>query len=111
MTDDFDTIINNGNEDSDKSGANIADLEKRLSDLHNKLLEERFLWAVVLILIFDICTFGSMQSWAAPLSIAVIELIFLFILARKCGVEEIPQLFDRVLNTKPLKPEEVKPKE
>lgn len=99
---DFDTIINNENNDS-KSGENVADLERRNISLQNQLLEERFLWVAFMFFIFDICMFGTMETWAAPVTITILEFIILLIYARKCGVKEVSQLLDKILNTKPLR--------
>jgi len=65
--------------------------------------EERFMWVVVLLLVVDIATFGSMKTWAAPVTIFILEIVGLLVFAKRCGVEEVQQLIDRILETKPLK--------
>jgi len=61
------------------------------------------MWVVVLLLVVDIATFGSMETWAAPVTIFILEIVGLLVFAKRCGVEEVQQLIDRILETKPLK--------
>lgn len=70
-------------------GAAEAELEKELANEKDGRREDRFLFAVTLIVIFDIWAMRDVDTWTVPVVVGVIELFFLLIFARRMGVEEI----------------------
>lgn len=79
--------------------AALQDELERARDTHR---EERFIWVVVVLLVVDMATFGSMETWAAPVSILALQIIGLMVFAKRCGVEDVHQIMDKILATKPL---------
>lgn len=101
MSDEFEAAANQSAQDID--GENIARLERTITCLEDRIEEQRFLWVSVLLIVVDLLTFGDMQTWAGPIGILVIQVVILVVLAKRCGIEEVGQLLDKVLNTKPLR--------
>ncbi|WP_157958634.1 hypothetical protein [Salinicola sp. CPA57] len=66
-----------------------AELENSLAGERDGRREDRFLFAVALIVIFDIWAMHDVDTWTVPVVVGVIELFFLLIFARRMGVEEI----------------------
>jgi len=100
VSDEFDNIVEGSVGSKQPANSAASDLEKSNSCLKSAMLEERFLWVAVIILIIDILSFGSMETWAAPVTITVIELVILVIVAKKCEVAEVSQYLDKILNIK-----------
>lgn len=76
------------NSGSSRSAAE-AELENELANEKDGRREDRFLFAVALIAIFDIWAMRSVSSWTLPIVVGIVELFFLLIFARRMGVEEI----------------------
>ncbi len=74
----------------------IAELEKRVQGLENKLYEERFIWVLVAVILIDFLLFPDMESWSAPIVIGILQFIGLFVLAERCKVDAILPLIDRI---------------
>lgn len=86
-------------ESKGSDGNSIAQLERTIAELEDKLEEQRFFWIAIIFIIFDSLTFPTMQTWSAPLGILLIQLVILVVLAKRCGIEEVGQLLDKILNT------------
>lgn len=80
----------------DRRDETIAALESSVQQLNDKNLEERFIWIILFIVLFDALIFSHMQNWTAPLVIGIFELIAVVILADRCGVSAVMPLIDRV---------------
>jgi len=78
------------------SGDQVAALQDRLVALDNKLYEERFLWVLTLVVMFDVLFLMSAQNWAAPIVVGVLQLIGLAVFADKCRVNPIMPLLDKL---------------
>jgi hypothetical protein len=70
------------------------DIEKSLDNRG----EERFVWIVVCIILFDCLVFMNMENWTGPLVIGIIELVLIIALAKKLRVEEIAKLLTRFMD-------------
>lgn len=102
MTDDLEKLSEGGGDQSDL----VESLEKQLEAERDRRREERFLWVVLLIAGVDIVTFGSMQTWAAPVTIFTLQIIGLLVYARQAGIEEVQQFVDKILSSNPFKPDD-----
>ena len=60
--------------------------------------EERFIWIVVCIILFDCLIFMHMESWSGPLVIGIIELVLIIALAKKLQVDQIAGLLTRFMD-------------
>lgn len=80
----------------DASGDQVAALQERLVALDNKLYEERFLWVLALVVMFDVLFLMNAQNWTAPVVVGVLQLIGLAVFADKCRVNPIMPLLDKL---------------
>ena len=74
----------------------LAALESQVSDLEDQLHEERFLWIVGAMILFDTMSFAQAGNWAVPIVVGVLELVILVVLAERCRVNPIMPLIDRL---------------
>lgn len=72
--------------------ADLASLSEENEALKDKIGEIKFLWALVVIILADFFAFEKMQSWGGPVVIGVFQLVFIFIYARMCKVDDITRL-------------------
>ncbi|MGV8831705.1 MAG: hypothetical protein ACOH2N_07010 [Devosia sp.] len=79
------------------SGDQVAALQARNEALENKLLEERFVWVLVITILFDVLFLLDAQNWTAPIVIGILQLVGLFVLAQKCRVDPIMPLLDKFM--------------
>lgn len=75
----------------------IANLTEQLVDLKKKRYEERFAWILGFLILIDLWLFPSMETWGAPVSILVLEVVLLLLLGRKWGIPDIGNLVDMIL--------------
>ena len=85
-------------EESPKLAIAKSELEDEDEAVENRLGQERFIWIVVVVVLFDAYIFTQMQNWAGALVIGVIELVAIIVLAKKCRVEEIAGMLTRFLD-------------
>lgn len=76
-----------------------AKLEDALEKERDGRKEERFIWILVTTILLNVCFFMSMQSFTGPLIIGLLQLVGFVLVAKKLGMEEVVQLFDRMLST------------
>ena len=77
--------------------AQIARLQEQLTTEKDARKEERFVGIFCLIFLLDVVLFYVMDSFLAPAAIVILQLMILFPLAKRMGMEEIAQMLDRVL--------------
>ena len=77
--------------------AEIARLQDELERERDARLEERFLWIVGLLILFDTFFFRDMRSWGGPIAVLMLEISGLIVLGKKCDVDVVEMLIDRVL--------------
>ena len=84
--------------DSSHKDQKIDNLETELSDLKDRLLEERFYWLLCLVILIDMVFFMHMPpSWGGPIAIVFLESLGLIAAARKCKVDAIVEITDKIL--------------
>ena len=76
----------------------IQELETKVFELENRILEERFYWILAMIIVVDIIAFIHMPSWGGPISILILELFALLALADKCGVDNVVIIINRIID-------------
>ncbi len=81
---------------ADPKDETIAYLQMKVQSVEDKALEERFIWLLVGVILFDCLVFSDMESWTGPLVIGILELIGLVVLADRCGVNSVMPLIDRL---------------
>lgn len=76
----------------------IQELETKIFELENSILEERFYWVLVIIIAINIIAFIHMPSWGGPIAILILELFGLLALADKCGVDNVVIIINRIID-------------
>lgn len=87
-----------GDEDEESKERLIASLQDQLLRESDKRSEERFAWFAALNIIADLFVFPSLDTWSAPVSIAVIQILLLIVLGRKWGVDDIWTLTEKMID-------------
>ncbi len=84
---------------------NVTGLSEALEAVQKELVyekdarkEERFLWLVAVILLFDIFQFKDMETWSGPFIVGFIEVIVITALGRKWGMDLIWTLTERIID-------------
>jgi hypothetical protein len=78
------------------SDETIASLEAKNEQLRNECLEQRFLWVLITLVLFDAMIFQHIANWAAPLVIGVIEIVGIYVMAARCQVDTVAPMIDRL---------------
>lgn len=76
----------------------IQELEIKVFELENSILEERFYWVLAMIIVIDIIAFTHMPSWGGPIAVLILELFGLLALADKCGVDNVVIIINRIID-------------
>jgi hypothetical protein len=72
----------------------VQELADALADCREQRTGERFVWTAVVMILFDALVFPPMRGWTGPLAIFVLELLLLFVFARRYGVKELAEWLD-----------------
>lgn len=75
----------------------VAELEKALTAEKDARREERFLFIFILIILINFVLFNASENWGAPVTLMILELLFLAFLAKRMGMEEVATLLDGVI--------------
>jgi hypothetical protein len=95
-TPDADGVLNAGPEPDAKDKA-LQALEDEVAQEKEARREERFIWIVVCVILIDVLWFRNAANATLPVVIFILELVALFVLARRMDIKEIVNLVDRVL--------------
>lgn len=93
---DIDSLLVVPGTNPDPKDEQIATLEEQVQELNNKHYEERFIWVLVALVLFDAMIFLNMSNWTAPIVIGIIELVAIVIMADRCRVDTVAPLIDRI---------------
>lgn len=87
----LDTLAGGGTSASSRTAQSTAwvDLEQALASEKDGRREDRFLFVVALVIIFDVWVMQDVDTWTLPLVVGITQLFALLIFARRMGVEEI----------------------
>ena len=69
----------------------VFSLSKQLERERDERLQERFSWACLSVALIDLAVFPSMNTWAGPAGVIVIEIFGLIAFAKNCGVEAVQE--------------------
>jgi hypothetical protein len=86
-----------------KTDETIAQLESKIQELDERLLEDRFCSFLVIMILLDVIFFFHMENWGGPIAILFLEVVLLIIMGRKMGVDDIRMVTDKLLDMNPLK--------
>jgi len=76
----------------------IVDLQKQLQAEKEARAEDKFLYILIITILFNVTFFVATQNWTAPVILGVFELLFLLLIAKKLGIQEIIIMLDRIIN-------------
>lgn len=79
------------------SSKGLAEMERELSSEKEGRKEERFIWSLVCIVMFNVIIAPMMQFHL--IWILVFEFIFLFVFGRVCGVDYIYEVTQQAIDT------------
>jgi len=86
-------------QDAERAGDEIQnELSQRVEALEDARNEERFIFIMLIIILLDVVFFTVIPTWTGPLGLICIEIVVLFILAKKMGMEDTCALIDKLLN-------------
>ncbi len=94
-----DAIAKTVAEDDKLTAKLLEKLEEDLEKEKDQRKKARFMWTLVATILLNICFFTSMESFMGPLIIGLLQLVGFTLVARKLGMQEVVQLFDRMLST------------
>nr|WP_289123497.1 hypothetical protein [uncultured Halomonas sp.] len=74
-----------------------VELEKKLAFERDARKEDRFVFMIILVVIFNAWGLQNASTWTLPLLIGVLQLFALVVLARRFGVQEIQYWLNQFL--------------
>ena len=75
----------------------IAQLERQLESERDCRREDRFVSLVIILILLDIILLNQAQNTAVVIVVFVLELLFLIVVAKRLGVEQIVGILDKLL--------------
>lgn len=75
-----------------------ANLEQELSDEKEARSEERFAWIAVIVILIDVLWFRNAQNVAVPFVVLFLEILILFVVARRLGLQKLELLFESLIH-------------
>lgn len=75
----------------------IAELESNLQSEKDARLEDRFMFIFLGFILIDIHIFIYLETWGGPIALLILELLFLVVMARRMGVDDITLWLDKTL--------------
>jgi hypothetical protein len=76
----------------------IEELQEQLAHERDARKEDRFVFIVAGVLLFDVVFFSLMPTFGGPIALLLLQLLILIPLARRMGMEEIARILSRVLD-------------
>lgn len=80
----------------DKRDEQIAALQSEIETLKNRHAEDKFLWFLSAIALFNVAALLHVQNWTGPVIIGMIQLIAVAVMADRCKVDLVAPLIDKV---------------
>jgi hypothetical protein len=79
----------------------IAALQKDIEKLKNKHDEDKFLWFLASLALFDVVALLRAENWTGPIVIGIIQLIAVIVMANRCRVDVVAPLIDKLVGMVP----------
>ena len=76
--------------------APLALSEAKYQKLSDEVKEERFLWIIATIIVFDAHVFPSLNGWGL-VAILALEMILVLVLARRLGIEDVASFMEKIM--------------
>jgi hypothetical protein len=75
----------------------IVDLQNEIARLKEKRNEDRFCFLTALLIMADSYLFMHMPSWGGPIAILILEILILFVVARKMDIQDLTVISDKLI--------------
>ncbi|MBL9029628.1 MAG: hypothetical protein JNK42_04070 [Caedimonas sp.] len=75
----------------------IQELSENEEDLKKRMGEERLIWTLCLIILFNILFLRDCQNWSLPILIGILELFLIITLGQRLNINFISVFIDKVL--------------
>ena len=75
----------------------IQELSENEEDLKKGMGEERLIWTLCLIILFNILFLRDCQNWSLPILIGILELFLIITLGQRLNINFISVFIDKVL--------------
>ncbi|RXF67116.1 hypothetical protein [Hansschlegelia zhihuaiae] len=72
-------------------------VQQELVEERDSKKEERFVWLMALMLVFDAFMFKDMTTWAGPISIITVQILMMVALGRKWGMDHIWTITEKII--------------
>jgi hypothetical protein len=76
----------------------LSALQEELAAERDARREDRFIFIVALVILFNVVFFTVMPNFGGPLALLGLELLILIPLAKRMGMQEIAAMLDRVIH-------------
>lgn len=86
------------NEEKDENSSADEYISNRLEKYKTQIRNERFLFFLILIVVFNSVVFTFFENWGAPISITVIEILVIAYGGRLYDIKEIELITDKILS-------------
>ena len=73
-------------------------LQQELTAIKDARGEERFIWIVVCVILVDVLWFRDAENAVVPVIVLLLEVLVLFILAKRMGIEETRAILGRMMD-------------
>lgn len=83
-------------EDESPQIAALTSVQERLAEEKEQRALERFVWALVCIILLDVIVLGPIKNVAVPIVVLILELIALSVVAQNMGVRPAAVILDKV---------------
>lgn len=75
----------------------VEALQRDLSAEKDARKEDRFFFVFGTVIMLDFALFANAENWVVPLVLVVLQTLFLGLLAKKMGMDEMYLIFDRFI--------------
>ena len=107
-------VAKKGSASTEQPDSELQNTYAAMSEEKDKLIdrihEERLLWFIAFVIIFDSFVFMHMHNWGGPIAILILQVIAILVLSKRFGVEEIHDILNKVLYVSSRRKRSRKPK-
>jgi len=83
---------------ADPNASAQANLEGSIEGLKRQINEERFIFAIVVAVLFDAFNFRLMDNWGSSIAILFLEVLALIVLSRRFGISDLVVFIQNIIN-------------
>lgn len=76
----------------------MARLQAELERVNDSRREERFCWIVTVMILLNALFFERIETTGVALTLLILQLVLVFVLAKRLGVEQLVLLLNRIID-------------